>query len=255
MKTVLMAVVAPTALLAGGLGAAGHADSAPDVAASDRASHDVVRIEDARLKFEINATDRDGGVQVFLDAEQWKRMSIYDPKGHRIFTTVTKGIMGKQGGSELFLESGEPTFKDLPLPQLLDRWPAGNYAFRGRGLDGERFVGSARLTHHLPKGPTLVAPVDGAGPQDPTSTVLRWHRVPPPKGSRIIAYQVLVVDPETGMRALPTINLDVMMPPWANHFRIPRGFLRPDTEYEWEILAIEASGNQTLSSSTFTTSG
>jgi hypothetical protein len=253
MKTVLMAVVAPTALLAGGLGAAGYADSGPDVATSDRPPPKVVRLGDARLKFEINATDRDGGVQVFLDADQWKRMSIYDPKGHRIFTSVAAGIMGKQGGTELFMESGEPTFKDLPLPQLLDRWRAGKYTFRGRGLDGERLVGSARLTHHLPKGPELIAPVEGAEPQDPAATVLRWHRAPPPKGSRIIAYQVLVVDPETGVRALPKITLDVMMPPRANHFRIPRGFLKPDTEYEWEILAIEASGNQTLSSSTFTT--
>ena len=36
---------------------------------------------------------------------------------------------------------------------------------------------------------------------------------------------------------------------------MPPGFLRPDTEYSWEVLAIEVSGNQTLSSATFMTSG
>jgi hypothetical protein len=252
MKSMLVAVVVPTALLAGGLGAAGYANAGQD-ANPKRSSPDVVKIADARLKFEINATDHDGGIQVFLDAEQWKRMSIYDPKGRRIFTTVTKGIMAKQGGTELFLESAEPTFKELPLPELLDRWPAGRYAFRGMGLEGERYVGSARLSHDLPKGPKLLSPVEGAGRQDSSHTVLRWRKVPPPNGSPIIGYQVLVVEPDTGLRALPKITLDVMMPPQADQLRIPRGFLQRDTEYEWEVLAIEAGGNQTLSSSTFTT--
>jgi hypothetical protein len=254
MKKTIVAVVAPTALLAGGLGTAGYATSGDRADVSEpAASHQTVRIEDARLKFEINATDHDGGIQVFLDAEQWRRMSIYDPRGHRIFTTVTKGIMAKQGGTELFLESAEPTFDELPLPELLDRWPEGRYEFRGRGLEGERYVGSARLTHDLPKGPRLLAPLEDDEPQHPADTTLRWRRVPPPNGSPIIGYQVLVVQPDTGLRALPKVTLDVMMPPTANHFRVPRGFLRPGTEYEWEILAIEAGGNQTLSSSTFTT--
>jgi hypothetical protein len=36
---------------------------------------------------------------------------------------------------------------------------------------------------------------------------------------------------------------------------VPPGFLQPGTEYEWEVLAIELGGNQTLSSSTFATAG
>jgi hypothetical protein len=256
MKKKLMAVAAPMALLVGGVGTASYAGSGRVAAGADQTSQQqVVKIEDARLKFEINATDRDGGVQVFLDAEQWKRMSIFDPKGHRILATVTKGIMGKQGGTELFLESAEPTFDELSLKELLDRWPAGRYAFRGVGLDGERYVGAARLTHDLPKGPKLVSPVEGAGPQDPNSTVVRWRRVPPPNGSPIIGYQVLVVEPDTGLRALPKVTLDVMMPATANHLKVPRGFLKADTNYEWEVLAIEKGGNQTLSSSTFSTAG
>ncbi len=249
----MLAIAVPTALLAGGLAAAGQVTAGSNQATADSRSREVVRIDDARLKFEINATDQDGGVQVFLDAEQWKRMSIFDPKGRKIFTTATKGIMAKQGGTELFLESAEPTFDELPLRALLRRWQAGRYEFRGRGLDGESLVGSARLTHDLPSGPVLVSPVEGDGPQDPADTVVRWRRVPPPNGSPIIGYQVLVVEPDTGIRALPNVTLDVMMPPTANRLRVPPGFLQQDTEYEWEVLAIERGGNQTISSSTFTT--
>lgn len=251
--TKLLGAVLPTALLMGGLAAGYTAVSEANQQAPLRSDREVVKIADARMKFEINATDQDGGIQVFLDAEQWKRMSIFDPKGRKIFTTVTKGIMAKQGGTELFLESAEPTFDELSLRALLERWPAGRYGFRGTGLDGEILVGSARLTHDLPAGPVLVSPTEEAGPQAPASTTLRWRRVPPPNGSPIIGYQVLVVEPETGIRALPTITLDVMMPPTANQLKVPNGFLQPGTEYEWEVLAIEEGGNQTLSSSTFST--
>lgn len=69
----------------------------------------------------------------------------------------------------------------------------------------------------------------------------------------IIAYQVIVVDPETDLPALPTRTLDVTVPPEVTSLTVPEGFLRPDTEYEWEVLAIDESGNQTLSSSSFNT--
>lgn len=254
MRKLLEVAVSAAALFGAGLAAVGQADSESQHDPANRSGDQVVKIADARLKFEINATDRDGGIQVFLDADQWKRMSIFDPDGRRIFTTTTEGVMAKQGGTEVFLESAEPSFDDLPLDQLLERWPAGRYAFRGVGLEGERLRGAAVLTHDLPDGPVLVSPIEGDGRQDPDRTVVRWRVVPPPNGSPIIGYQVLVVEPDTGIRSLPKVTLDVMMPPTARRLRVPPGFLKPRTEYEWEVLAVERGGNQTLSSSTFVTS-
>ena len=98
-----------------------------------------------------------------------------------------------------------------------------------------------------------MSPLEGLGAQDPDRTVLRWHPVPPPNGSPIIGYQVLVVDPDTGITALPEVTLDIMMPPTARRLLVPPGFLEPGTEYEWEVLALEAGGNQTIASSTFAT--
>jgi hypothetical protein len=213
----------------------------------------VVRVKDARLKFEMNATDRDGGVQLFVDADSWKELSVFDPSGSRIFRSTTSGRMATQGGTELFLESAEPTFRQLSPAALLRRFPKGRYAVRGTGLAGERYVGTAVLSHSLPAGPELVSPLPAHGPQKLDDTTVVWKPVAPPAGSAIIGYQVLVVQPDTGLRALPKITLDVTMPPTATSLRIPPGFLRAGTEYEWEVLAIERGGNQTLSSSTFTT--
>ena len=217
------------------------------------AEAEVVEIADARIKFEINATDGDGGIQVFLDADPWKWMAIFDPDGRMAFRVATRGNIGKQGGTELFLESGEPEFSELSLEELLERFPAGDYQFKGRGLEGESFRGTATLTHDLPDGPVLVYPLDGGGPVDRFNTVVMWESVAPPNGSPIIAYQVLVVQPESAFPAVPKIVLDVMMPATATSMLVPPGFLLPDTEYEWEVLAIEAGGNQILSSSFFST--
>lgn len=209
----------------------------------------VVQFTDARLKIEVNATDGDAGIQVFVDGAPWKSLSIYDPHGRRVFSTTTKGRFAEQGGTELFLESAEPDFSELSLEQFLKRFPAGTYQFRGQGLEGERYVGSAKLTHNLPDGPHLVFPVEGAGPVDPNAAVLMWEPVGPANGSPIIAYQVIVARKGSAFPAIPKIVLDVMLPATATQVTIPAGFLQSGSEYEWEVLAIEAGGNQTLSTS------
>lgn len=54
--------------------------------------------------------------------------------------------------------------------------------------------------------------------------------------------------PDTGMHALPKIILDVTMPPSATSMAVPPGYLLANSADEWEVLAIESGGNQTLSS-------
>lgn len=259
MRKRLAAVAAAAMVPVGGLlllpsGAVGPPAAAQDSPASvDNSSAPTVELEDTRLKFELNATDQDAGVQVFLDGEPWEQMKIFDPNGRLIFRSSAKASIGETGLTELFMESSEPELSELPLEELLERFPAGEYRFEGRGVDGERLVGTAVLTHDLPDGPTLVSPIEGDPAQDPANTTVVWEPVAPPNGSPIIGYQVIVEDPETGLTALPKVILDVMMPPTATSLAVPPGFLMPDTEYEWEVLAIEQGGNQTLSSSAFTT--
>lgn len=221
--------------------------------AGERHKGFMVPLADARIKIESNATDLDAGIQVFIDADPWKFIEIFDPYGRKIFRTVTKGRMARQGGTELFLESAEPEFGKLPLEDFLKRFPEGKYEFRGRGIEGEHLVGSAILTHNIPDGPVLISPLEDDPLQDPDNTVLEWHPVEPANGSPIIAYQVLVVQMESPFKAIPKMTLDIMMPATATSLAVPPGFLLADTEYEWEVLAIEKGGNQTLSSSSFTT--
>ncbi len=212
----------------------------------------IVPLKDARMKIELNATDSDAGIQLFIDAAPWKRMDVFDPNGATVFTTVTSGRIGLQGGTELFLESAEPNFSQLSLAAFLQRFPAGDYRIQGEGFGGEILLGSARFTHNMPQGPELLSPGEGAE-VDPANTVVRWNQVPAPNGSPIVGYQVLVVNPNSGFAGIPKTILDVMMPASATSMAVPAGFLRPGTEYEWEVLAIESGGNQTLSVGHFET--
>jgi hypothetical protein len=43
------------------------------------------------------------------------------------------------------------------------------------------------------------------------------------------------------------------LPASVTSIAVPDGFLEPGTAYKWEVLAIEESGNQTLSSGEFQT--
>ena len=212
----------------------------------------VVPLKDARLKIELNSTDQDVGIQAFIDADPWTTMAIFDPDGTLIFKSVTRGRFARQGGTEMFLESAEPNFAEVPLSEFLVRFPEGNYQIVGKGLKGEKLVGTAKFTHNMPAGPALVSPVDYTH-VNPNNTVVRWQHVAAPNGSPIVGYQVLVVKPNSGIPAIPKIILDVMMPATATSMAVPPGFLLPDSEYEWEVLAIETSGNQTLSVGHFRT--
>lgn len=218
----------------------------------DDRSRPVVALKDARLKIEFNSTDRDAGVQLFVDADPWKWIDVFDPRGRLVFRATASGAVAKQGGTELFLESGEPSLDDVPLPVFLARFPVGDYRIVGRGNDGAKLVGVAKFTHDIPAGPKLLWPAEGAL-VDPDQLVVTWQGVGPANGSPIVGYQVLVVKPDSGVRALPKIILDVMMPPSATRMAVPPGFLLRDSAYEWEVLAIESGGNQTLSVGHFRT--
>ena len=228
-------------------------DEREDSAVSKRSEGKIVYLKDARLKIELNSTAGDAGIQVFIDADPWKTMAIYDPNGKMIFRAITQGRFGKQGGTELFMESAEPNFSQLTLEKFLKRFPEGMYYFRGRGLEGEHLIGTATLTHNLAAGPELVSPLENGALVDRNNAVVTWKPVGPANGSPIVAYQVIIVQLQSSFPAIPKVTLDVMMAASATSLAVPPGFLLPATEYEWEVLAIEASGNQTLSTAFFRT--
>lgn len=220
----------------------------------------------------IELTDNDIELQVFVDGTDWKRVRISDPNDRRLFFSKAQERLHRQGGmSEMFWASepthyleDEPNF-DGPIEDFLGRFPEGQYEFEGVQIDGSELESEATLTHVLPALPEIVAPVsltDDPPVVDRHNVVIEWE----PVTTRfigegpvtIIEYQV-IVDAVEPVRAMPWVDGGtrralVNLPPSVTSFTVPPEFLLPDAEYEFEILAIEASGNSTISVGEFITS-
>lgn len=238
-----MRVSRPIAIASALIVGVGGLASLPSASAS---ATDAVRaFKAADLKVEINATDGDAGLQVFLDDEAWNEIKIVNPRGRTMVDMRATGPLEDYGLTELFSESSEPPFAEFPLEEFKMLFPEGGYVFTGTLVDGTRLRSEVPLTHDFPDGPTILEPEDGAEvPRN--DVVIRWQpSAQNPAGVRIVGYQAIVVREDDAR----TLSAD--LPASARKLRVPREFLQAGTEYKVEILGIEKSGNQTLTEVSF----
>ena len=204
----------------------------------------VVSFSIAKVFFEYNSTPNDLGVHVFLDGEDWRELRIVNPNGRTIFEVEGHGPYRDLGMTELFFEGAEPNLADVPLEELLAKFPAGGYRLIGRTVDGSRIVATATLTHAIPAGPSNLA----AALTPPNTLVISWDAVTgPPAGFpaepiTIVGYQVIVGAFQV---TVPATTLSVTVPP-EFVASLASG------QQPFEVLAIEAGGNQTITEGSFT---
>lgn len=225
---------------------------------------DEIPFSAAEIRIEVNGTDGDAGLQIFLDGEPWKRVRVEGPDGRLVFAVDALGKLRRLGSTELFMESNEPNFEEeLSLPEILEFLPEGEYDYEGVTIDGAELEGTATLTHDLPCGPVIVMPEEEDTLNPKTDIVIEWGPVmngldttsdegecDETKEVEIIGYQVIVDNEDTD----PLERLDIRLPANATRVTVPAEFIFPGTEYKFEILAIEVSGNQTITESVFFTS-
>ncbi len=105
----------------------------------------------AKVLIEINATDGDAGFHALGDAQAWMVARIKTPEGIKIFQAKASDILLDQGLTEVFFESSEPLCdpedaeegEEFQTPaEFIDRFPAGEYPFRGKTLDGTQLKDS-----------------------------------------------------------------------------------------------------------------
>jgi len=204
-----------------------------------------LELEISRIYWEYNSSANDLGVHVSLDGEDWRKLKIINPAGRTIFEVEGRGPYRMLGLTELFFEGAEPNLDDFPLENLLARFPEGTYRFTGRTVDGDVIAGTGQFTHAIPAGPTnVVAALNG------NSLVISWNPVTgPPDGFpdlpiTIVGYQVIVGSFQVTIPATTT-PLQVTVPP-EFVASLPGG------QNLFEVLAIEASGNQTITEGSFT---
>jgi hypothetical protein len=223
------------------------------------AAKDDIPLKEAKLNIEHNATDNDTGFQGAIDSDGWKNLKVRGPDG-TVLTFEGQGDLGQLGLTELFFESVEPANADVPIDEVLHTLPDGNYTISGTAMEaGENLgktSGTALLTHDIPAGPELLTPEEGATVPT-TGVVASWGEVTKTidgEDVNIITYQLIIEkDEEPHPHMIGKFGLSMYLPASVTSIQIPDGFLEAGTAYKWEVLAIEESGNQTLSSGEFQT--
>ena len=218
------------------------------------------------VHFETNASACDMGIQIVFDTGGITEGSVENPNdevvyrlqsvaGMEVTHDVTEGFQERVEPPIIDLENAlgcEPSPDAISLDELLAAWPAGTYEFEGKS-GGVTFEGAAKLTHKVPAGPKIIAPADGAVVPHDQNLNVRWNKVTGPILPRlgpvqIVGYHVLVVD--VSVAVLPPGKLktsfDADVSANETSFLVPKQFLEPNRIYEFEILATEKGGNQTI---------
>ncbi len=210
-------------------------------------------LAEADIFFELNDTDGDLGIHCRLDGDPWKSMTIEGPKGKMLQVHVTRNL-SRQGLTELFFESGEPSFDELAPGRFFARFPEGNYEMEGTSLEGDELEGEDVLSHVMPapaepevSGVPLPDGCDGPPPSVSEPVVIAWDDVEeshPDIGKsgeiEIDLYQVIV---ET-MGDSP-LAFTVDLPPDVTEVELPEGLTNPGDELKVEVLVRLDHGNST----------
>jgi hypothetical protein len=221
-------------------------------------------LETAKLYIEHNATDADTGIHGLFGGEAWSELCIWAPDGELIMLVDPQGPLGDLTVSDLFFESREPPRDEFSIADLQAAFPEGEYRVGGTDFEGTPRVGTALFTHDVPAEPNITAPalaVDeetaGESVVSPVGLMVTWDPVTELTAGdslTVTGYEVIITkvdhdDPHGFSRPV----YDVHLGPDATSLSVPEEFLELGTIYELEVLALEVSGNQTISVGFFTT--
>ena len=175
-----------------------------------------------------------------------------------------QGPLGDLTVSDLFFESREPPNDEFSMADLQAAFPEGEYKVSGTDFEGTPRVGTALFTHDVPAEPNITAPAlaedeetAGEALVSPVGLLVTWEPVTELTAGdslTVTGYEVIVTkvdhdDPHGFSRPV----FDVHLGPNATSLSVPEEFLEAGTVYELEVLALEVSGNQTISVGFFTT--
>ncbi len=243
--------------------------------AEEHEDEEELEFEETEIFFELNDTDGDLGIHALIDGDEWKRLVMEDSHGRRMLNVRVKGMLRRQGLTEFFFESAEPTFDELDPRDFFARFPEGEYEVEGRTVDGLEIEGETLVTHVMP-APAVVSvngePFDTDCEDDDfaaevaSPVTLSWlpvtmshpdadgagAAVQPPVPVTIVNYEVVVeaeFETDDGEEFLSVFSL--ILPPDVTAVTIPEAILDLTDEFKYEVLAREESYNQTAVESCF----
>jgi hypothetical protein len=111
-------------------------------------------------------------------------------------------------------------------------------------------TGFATSTHDIPAASTITSPLEDAM-VSVNNLVIEWNDVTQTVDGRAVSitgYEVIITkDVKDDPNGFSRPTFDVHVRADRNRLSVPAEFLEPHTTYELEVLALEKSGNQTIS--------
>ena len=204
----------------------------------------IIEFAEAELFLEENTTDGDLGIHFKVDGEPWDRIMLFDRFWRRLVDLRVRGSSGVIGLTELFNESAEPSFDELPREEFLALFPEGFYYFFGRTIEGDWLFAVAELEHEMVPPSVIISPAAGSE-VDPTEPLLiEWELAESEVEVAGIEVVLEGTDDEVDARML---TAEVLAEDTS--LIVPAGFLTPGTTYKVEILVEAENGNKTISES------
>lgn len=218
------------------------------------------------FNIELNASDLDVGVRGFFDYEPWKELEIENPRGREITEVEAKRSMRRQGFAEWFFESGEPSLTEVSFETFLRRFRTGFYEFEAEPIGGGEVECEEELTHVIPCAPDIGVEEDNG------NIIITWSPVATAVDTEatdeaveadgedadvecyeegegpdidIVGYEIIVEEVESEK----IYKIDV--PANVTSVTVPPEFIALGEEFQYEVLAIEESGNQTITEEEF----
>ena len=225
-----------------------------------------VEFAETEIFFEFNSTDLDLGLHIFFDAEGWERVRVTGPGGI-VFAVDNGGSLKEIGSTEVFTESAEPPLDEENLEEemadFLARFPAGEYEFEGRTVNGDTLLGTAVLSHDLPAAPLLVFPDEESEENiaDAEDAIIEWMDTSEDGDPVIQRFQAVVEFEEEETGSVFTFVVDVRADPEAEtqSVTVPFEFFENlqglEGEYKAEVVAIAADKNATIAEHDFELAG
>ena len=226
-----------------------------------------LEFEEAHLYFELNDTDGDLGIHGKIDGDAWKSLEIADPAERTLMNVLVRGALRRQGMTEIFFESDEPRFDELPPAKFFKRFPEGTYEIEGETLEGDELEGEVELSHVLagPPGNVMVndqaaaANCDAELPVVSEPITISWdgvtqsHPTLGRTGVPVVVQQYQVVGEIERDGETPNVLVfAVDLPSGVTSFEFPEDFTgMAEDEIKFEIVTKLDNGNQTAVESCF----
>ena len=225
---------------------------------------EMVEMATTYLYVEYQSTDGDLGVHGSFDDHGWSELCVYAPNGDLILHTHPQAQLGDLTMAGIFFESREPLLEEFGFDELIAGFPEGEYAVRALSYDDTILTGAAWFTHAIPAPPVITAPdytEDDESAEAFTVSVdgfvVEWEPVTETvfgDAADIAGYEIIITNEDyEADHGYNTPIYDVHVGADRTSLTVPAEFLDTDTLYEIELIALDYSGNQTITVGFFTT--